>query len=353
MNRVTFQPVSDPSEWDAVVVACPSACAFHSSEWKRAVNCAFPQYRGQDFWVKRDGKRIGGWSGFVFQPMPFFSVWEASPWNLFGGYLPFSEEDPLDAGILGAWESEARRGGACRLVLTLYPSNQEEDPLVSEAGFQLVERKTTHVLKLPKSPEGLWNAYKGSVRTDVRKSRNAQVRVRRTKKPDEVREFYRLYAATMARFGSLAKPESLVQCLVASPLGTLWVAEREGHIVAGLLTLAFARTMTIWMAASLVEERRHAPNHALYHAALEYALAQGYERVDFGASPPENRGLMAFKESFGAKAQTFGTYQKRLAPLRDALWERTEPLARKLYRFLSKLTTPLGISILIRGGFCP
>lgn len=332
MSRIIFQPVSDPSEWDAVVATCPSACAFHSSEWKQAVNCAFPQYRGQDFWVQRDGQRIGGWSGFVFQPIPFVSMWEASPWNLFGGYLPFSEEDRLDVRILSAWESEARREGACRLALTLHPNDEEKNPLISEAGFQRVETKTTHVLELPKSPEELWNAYKGSVRTDVRKSRNAKVQVRRTTNPDEIRDFYRLYAATMERFGSLAKPESLVRHLVISSLGRLWVAEREGQIVAGLFALCFARTMTIWMAASLPEERRYAPNHALYHAALEYALVQGYEHVDFGASPPENRGLMAFKESFGAKAKTFGTYRKRLAPLRDALWERTEPLARKFYR---------------------
>jgi hypothetical protein len=337
MNRVTFRPVADASEWDARVAVSRTACAFHSSDWKRSLNAAFPQYRGEDFWVERGGERVGGWSGFVFAPFPFVSVREAGPWNLFGGYLPFAE-DAMDAAILGAWEAEARRRGTCRLTLTPHPDDFSLlDSLLPELGFRRVTSKTTHVLDLPDNADDLWKGvYKGSVRTDVRKSRNASVTVRRTTNAADIRAFYAIYAATMERFGSLAKPETLVRNLVASPVGALWVAEREGRVVAGLFALRFARTVTIWMAASAPEERRYAPNHALYHAALEDAIAQGYWRVDFGASPPENRGLVAFKESFGASARTFGTYRKVLAPVRDALWERAEPLARWVYGVLTR-----------------
>jgi len=336
MCPVVFRPVADPSEWDRRIARSPLACAFHSSEWKRALNAAFPPYRGEDFWVERDGTRVGAWSGFAFAPFPFVTMQEASPWNLFGGYLPFGE-DATDTAILSAWETEARRRGSCRLRLTSHPDDEALPSLLPLLGFRLVETKKTHFLELPDNPETLWkDLYKGSVRTDVRKSRASRVCIRRATNNRDIQAFYRIYQAAMERFGSLAKPESLVRDLSLSPIGTLWVAEREGHLVAGLLALQFAHTVTIWMAASVPEERRYAPNHALYHAALEDAIARGYRRVDFGASPPENQGLIAFKESFGATARTFGVYQKVLRPLRSALWERTEPLARKAYHALTR-----------------
>jgi hypothetical protein len=336
-----MEPAADAGAWDAVIREWPDSCAFHASEWKRAVTASLPQYRASDFVLKSDGETVGAWSGFTFAPGPWLAFEEASPWHLFGGLLTPGGSEAEDAfgRALALWEAAARVRGRCALAVTLPPRQCGRFAHVCAAlGFAQVAAKRTHLLHPPPEPAALWErVYKGSVRTDVRKARRQGVRVRATAAVEDVRAFYRIYSQAMAGFGSLAKPYSLVRDLAASPLGTLLVAERRGRVVAGLLHLHFGSTVTIWMQASIPDERRHAPNHLLYHTALTWAVEHGYRRVDFGASPPENHGLMAFKESFGAAPADFGTFRKVLAPLRDGLWRRAEPLTRWAFGRIASL----------------
>ncbi len=336
MSVLRFEPSLDADAWDAHAVDMPGSCAFHSSTWKQALGAAFPQYQPADGYLLRDDARAGAWSGCVFAPAPFVSFAESSPWHLFGGPLGVAPDAFLDA--LACWEGHSRANGACALSLTLPPgafADMQSD--LQTVGFALTEEKFTHLLDLPEDEEALWSSYKGSVRTDVRKARAADVTVRPAHTDGDIGAFYAIYRATMDRFGSAAKPRRLVADLVGSSIGVLFLAEREGVPIAGLLLLVFGKTATVWMAASQPEERRHAPNHLLYHTALTWAMARGHTRADFGASPPENTGLVKFKESFGATRADFGTVTKTVAPARAALWKASEPTLRRLYRLAQTL----------------
>lgn len=329
-------------EWDELAKQCPDACAFHSSEWKAALTAAFPQYVASDSRHVRDGRSICLWSSFDFRPAPGIRIAEAGPWNLYGGYLAQSPSQSEFASALNRWEDRSRRASAAFLRLTLHPTDYEDRLAIArQAGFADFDSKRTHWLSLPDDPDTLWHdAYRGSVRTDIRRARKSGVTVEASSCPDDVRAFYALYADSMRRFGSLAKPLVLVEMLLAGSLGRLWVARREGSVVAGLLELRFGRWMTIWMAASEPSERRYSPNHLLYDAALRDATQAGVEMADFGASPPGNDGLVAFKESFGAQEMAFGTVTKTTAPLRSWLWRVAEPAARGAYRRFQRINRP-------------
>jgi lipid II:glycine glycyltransferase (peptidoglycan interpeptide bridge formation enzyme) len=267
----------------------------------------------------------------VFAPAPFVSFAEAGPWHLYGGPLGLGRDDFVDA--LACWEMQARSDRVCALSLTLPPSDfAASEGRLREAGFVMSAPKFTHVLDLPDDDEMLWKSYKGSVRTDVRKATAGGITVRTVHADAEIGAFYAIYRATMDRFGSVAKPRGLVADLAQSPLATLFLAERAGLPIAGLLLLAYGKIATVWMAASEPAERRLAPNHLLYHTALTWAMQRGYTQADFGASPPENTGLVKFKESFRATRGDFGTYTKTIAPLRSALWRASEPALRRIYR---------------------
>ena len=333
MSALRWDPADDPEAWDDYVSAIPGACAFHSRMWKQALSAAFPQYREADAYLRRGDERVGAWSGCVFAPAPFVSFAESSPWHLYGGPLGAARDGLVDA--VACWESQARREHACALSLTLPPDDfAASRDIVAELGFGLTGPKFTHVLDLPGDEGTLWADYKGSVRTDVRKARAAGVTVREVREGPEIGAFYAIYRATMDRFGSVSKPPGMVADLARSPIATLFLAERAGIPVAGLLLLVFGKVATVWMAASQPPERRHAPNHLLYHTALTWAMERGYQRADFGASPPENVGLVKFKESFGAARADFGTMTKTIAPLRSALWRASEPALRRVYRSL-------------------
>lgn len=331
MSAFRHELASDAEAWDTYVSDLPGACAFHSSVWKQALGAAFPQYRSADAYLTRDGARVGAWSGCVFAPAPFVSFAESGPWHLYGGPLGVDRADFVDA--LACWEMSARTTRACALSLTLPPDDfaASQDDLRG-AGFAVSAPKFTHLLRLPDDEEALWNSYKGSVRTDVRKATAGGLTVRPVHADAEIGAFHAIYRATMDRFGSVAKPRGMVADLARSPLATLFLAERDGLPIAGLLLLVYGKIATVWMAASDPAERRLAPNHLLYHTALTWAMARRYTQADFGASPPENLGLVKFKESFGATRADFATVTKTVAPLRSALWRASEPALRRVYR---------------------
>ena len=54
------------------------ANAFHSTEWARALEEAFPQYRLERWSAVRDGERAGLWAGFSFAPAPFLSFFRGA-----------------------------------------------------------------------------------------------------------------------------------------------------------------------------------------------------------------------------------------------------------------------------------
>lgn len=326
-----MEPI-DAEEWDAHVCACAGANAFHSTEWARALEEAFPQYRLERWSAVRDGERAGLWAGFSFAPAPFLSFSEALPWNLPGGLLPLQPLSEADIeAALNAWENMARSRGQSGLTLAC----SLDEAVLKRAGFSLKERKTTHRLRLPADAEALWNNnYKGNARTDIRKARKSGAAAREASTEADAAAFYAIYAETMRRFGSPAKPFALVRRLALSPIGRLTVAEREGRIAAGLLLLHYAREASVWMAAGTLESRPFAANRLLYDDALRWAVERGYERVDFGASPPNQPGVAAFKASFGASAFEFGVWEKALSPVRFRLWRTAEPWARRVYRLL-------------------
>lgn len=327
-TELRMKPINE-EEWDALIGACDGANAFHSTEWARALEEAFPQYRTERWAATRGGERAALWSGFSFAPAPFFSFSEALPWSLPGGLLPLqplSDTDIEEA--LYAWEKAAKSRGQCGLTLTC----PMDESVLKRAGFSLKERKTTHRLRLPADAETLWNNYKGNARTDIRKARKSGVTTREAEGEADAAAFYAIYAETMRRFGSPAKPFGLVRRLALSPIGRLVVAEREGRIAAGLLMLHYAREASIWMAAGMLESRPFAANRLLYDEALRWAVERGYEHVDFGASPHDQPGVAAFKASFGASAFQFGVWEKALSPVRFRLWRTAEPWARRVYR---------------------
>jgi lipid II:glycine glycyltransferase (peptidoglycan interpeptide bridge formation enzyme) len=147
----------------------------------------------------------------------------------------------------------------------------------------------------------------------------------------DLEAFYGIYLATIKRLGGTPKPQSLIQSLYRSRIGKLAIAKRDGIVIGGLLYLFFNRTVTLWCEASDLQYLEYRPNNAIFHHIIQWACAEGYEWVDFGASPPDHHGLIAHKEQYKAQRFGFCSYIKIHSPLKREVWQTTEPLLRKLY----------------------
>lgn len=192
----------------------------------------------------------------------------------------------------------------------------------------------THLLKTARNVDTLWCAYNKRVRGAVRKAEKSGVEVKDTSSNAALSTFYDMYLMTVNRLGGTPKPRSLMQTLLEKRVAKLAIAIYRGTLIAGLLYLCFNRTVTLWCEASVPTFLKYRPNNAIFHHIITRACHEGYEWIDFGASPPGNAGLIAHKEQYRAVRTEFASYTKVLSGLKRTLWSCSEGALRRIYTWM-------------------
>ena len=337
MDVYTLEPVSPQrdSDWDAVIQECPNSNVYQSSVWRDALTHSFKQLNPVYLLIKRDKSLIGGVPAFVFQPIPGIRLWYSMPWNLFGGPLLINSTDVNTDELISSIETYLQSVGAekgwSEMCWTLSPDDSVKyGDVLTAAGYEKHDH-WTHLLKTDRDIDLLWQAYNKRVRGAVRKAQKSGVKVTDTDSDEDIAIFYNMYLGTVKRLGGTPKPLKLMEYLLQHGIAKLAIATYQGTIIAGLLYLHFNRTVTLWCEASLPEFLQYRPNNAIFHHIITLACDEGYEWVDFGASPPESTGLIAHKEQYRAKRTDFCSWTKTILPIRRSLWTRSERLLRKIY----------------------
>jgi len=325
--------------WDEVLTQCPDTNAFHSGAWRVALENSFNQLVPTYYLIKENNSFIGGLPAFVFQPIPGIKMFHSMPWNLFGGMQLIDEISVEIDSLIESVETQLHETigeeNLCETVFTLSPTQTTTyGQRLTEVGYQKYKTFFTHRLKTSVDYEILWKAYNKRIRGAVRKAAKAGVTVFDTNAEDDLHAFYKIYLSTVKRLGGTPKPLSLIESLYQSHVARLAIAKHDGVIIAGLLYLCFNRTVTLWCEASVPEFLEYRPNNAIFHQIIQWACADGYEWVDFGASPPDQHGLIAHKEQYRAERLNFCNYRKIHSPLKRAVWRKSEPALRQIYTWV-------------------
>ena len=332
----TVEPLTsqNQNEWDFVIQRCPNTTAFQSLAWRDALASAFKQLTPVYMLIKRQDSMIGGLPAFVFQPIPGIRLWHSMPWNLFGGIHLMDITDVNPEGLITFVETTAVEKGWCEIRWTLPPEHTATyGSFFVAKGYERTHH-FTHLLKTDGDVDTIWHAYNKRVRGAVRKAEKSGVEVTDTDNEEALSVFYDMYLMTVKRLGGTPKPRSLMRTLLQRKIAKLAIATYQGTIIAGLLYLRFNRTVTLWCEASVPAFLKYRPNNAIFHYIITETCRDGYEWVDFGASPPENAGLIAHKEQYRATCTDFASYTKVVSPLKRTLWTRSEGALRQIYTWM-------------------
>ena len=332
----TLVPLTSQNQeqWDAVIQRCPNTTAFQSLAWRDALADAFRQLNPVYMLVKQQDSVVGGLPAFVFQPIPGIRLWHSMPWNLFGGIHLIESVKLNPEALITSIETAAAEHGWCEIRWTLPPEHTTTyGDFFTETGYERTDH-FTHLLETDGDVDVLWHAYNKRVRGAVRKAEKSGVEVTDTDSEEALSVFYDMYLMTVKRLGGTPKPRSLMQTLLQRKIAKLAIAMYDGTIIAGLLYLLFNQTVTLWCEASVPAFLKYRPNNAIFHYIITEACREGYQWVDFGASPPENVGLVAHKEQYRATRTDFASYTKVVSPLKRALWTQSEGALRQIYTWM-------------------
>ena len=334
----TVEPLTSQNydEWDDVIQQCPNTTAFQSLAWRDALAAAFRQLNPVYRLIKQQDTVVGGLPAFVFQPIPGIRLWHSMPWNLSGGIHLIENVKLNPEALITSIETAAAENGWCEIRWTLTPEHTTTyGDFLAEAGYDRTDH-FTHLLETDGDVDVIWHAYNKRVRGAVRKAEKSGVAVTDTDSEEALSTFYDMYLMTVKRLGGTPKPRSLMQTLLQRKIAKLAIATYNGTIIAGLLYLLFNQTVTLWCEASVPAFLKYRPNNAIFHYIITEACREGYRWVDFGASPPENTGLIAHKEQYRATRADFASYNKVVSPLKMTLWTRSEGALRQIYTWMQR-----------------
>jgi hypothetical protein len=347
---ITIDPVAD-ARWDALVVAHPQATVYHLGDFAEILHCCYgfePCYIGLE---DARGRLVAGMplmrTRGLYRGVRVVSL----PLARFGGPLAASADQ---AATLLRSACELARETGTGLVMRSPQMGYEE--LVPE--LRAIGEYPSWVAQLPSDPEELRAGWRKRLRDCVDQSERGGLTVRDAAGEPDLRRFYRLYVSTMRRHGVLPRPYRQMalpwRILGRSGRVKVLLVERDGELLAAGLFHTFGHAMEARFVGSDPRHHPKRPNHALYWHALRWAIAQGYERFDFGGG---GGSLAEFKRRWGAEPVPAAKYVQasatELASQADAQPEAGRSRAGRyptafLWRRFPAALAPLAGSVVYR-----
>ncbi|MGZ7135898.1 MAG: lipid II:glycine glycyltransferase FemX, partial [Methanobacterium sp.] len=164
----------------------------------------------------------------------------------------------------------------------------------------------THVLELEgKNYEDIWeNDFHQRVRRSIRKAKKSGVEVRESTSLNDFKTFYNIYDTEASQKWGYKTPQIPLKLFknlykYGSNHVKLSLAIKDEKTIAGALSLAYSKTVYVFISAFLPEYGAFNPTSLLFNEAIKQACQEGYDYVNFGTSG-NLKNVRKFKEKFGA-----------------------------------------------------
>ena len=284
MDSMPVDICNDQTLWDNYVMSAPGACNYHRWTWREAIQKTYghtPYYLA----AVENGAIHGVLPLFRIKSRLFGTSLVSVPFFSYGGFL--ADSPAASNALLARAADLAHELGARHVELRQGSS--------IESGWQEVASKVTMEIPLPATPEQLWKRLSTGMRNKIRNGQKQGLR------PEwggleAIDHFYPVFAANMRNLGTPVYPKSWFQNLWrCSPDSVRVLLLWDGTApVAGAFLVDFRGTLELPWSASLPESRKKYSQVLLYWTFLEWAIQQGYKRMDLGRCTPGG-GTYEFK----------------------------------------------------------
>ena len=291
-----LDPLTDP-RWTGFVERHPAASVFHSRGWL----CALQMTYGYE--------PLAVTTSMPTEPLTNALLFCLVRSVMTGGRLvslPFTDHcEPLVENVeqlraLCDHLDTLRRAEGCQ-----YTEIRTSGSIIGfEESFKECDVYQWHRLDLRSSLDALYKGFhKDCIRRRIRHAERQGLIYEEGRTKPLVQSLYDLIVLTRLRKHVPPQPFEWFQNLVAS-MGNnvcIRVAFKEGRPIAGILTMNHGKTMYYKYGGSDATFNHLGATPMLFWQAIQAARSAGMEELDLGRSDAENRGLIKFKERWGAQ----------------------------------------------------
>lgn len=173
-----------------------------------------------------------------------------------------------------------------------------------------------HVLDLSRGSEQLFSGLRNSTRRNIKKAMNEKVDVSISRSSSAMKEFCRLNVITRKEHGLPPQPDRffhrLHDLIIARGMGFISVASVFDRTIAANVYLHFGREVIYKYGASDKRYQHLRANNLVMWEAVKWCCDKGFKEMNLGRTEPVNRGLMQFKDGWGAKPYQIAYYKYNL-----------------------------------------
>jgi hypothetical protein len=170
-----------------------------------------------------------------------------------------------------------------------------------------------HILDLSCGRQQLFSNLRDSTRRNIKKAQNEKVEVNISNSLTAVKEFYQLNAMTRKEHGLPPQPYKFFQHLhdkvISRNMGFIATASLRDRAIAANVYLNFGEEVIYKYGASDKAWQHLRANNLVMWEAIKWSCDRGFQRLCFGRTEPEHKGLMQFKAGWGAKAYQIYYYR--------------------------------------------
>jgi lipid II:glycine glycyltransferase (peptidoglycan interpeptide bridge formation enzyme) len=333
---------ADRERWDAFVAGAPNGHLLQGWAWGE-----FKRLHG---WrpVRLALVQDGQWRAVV--QVLFRSIAGLSLAYVPRGPVASFEQSEAYAQLLAGLHRYARR----RLCLVLKvepnePASPELGEWLRRQGFvkspHTAQPRATLMLDLADGAEAVLAALPKTTRYQIRLAARRGVQARAARDDGDVQTFAALMGTTGERAGFAVRSpryyQDVLRLFGQRGQAALFLAEREGQVIAGVMVFAFGSEGIYMYAASTNEHKEASPNDLLQWRAIQWCIDKGCTRYDLWGIPPEAElgtpgegagapdtadglwGVYRFKRRFAKRAVHYvGAYDYPYVPPLYRLWAR-------------------------------
>ena len=296
------QPAPEDLWWE-VARACSYATFFHTPLWHKLAVDAYPAYRDASIAIEcEDGVRA---------VLPLLD--EAPLHGLGRGYVSTFAACYGDLIATGPVDEATRteilrRVRGLRVLRAKIIGNPLAPSRESPPGFQ-ARPDVTHMIRLDEPLDIMTSRFSSNHRRSIARARREGVSVREATTEREYRTYYEAYLDSLRRWGERATsryPWKLFERGFAMARQhpdhiKLWLARREGEILAGAWIFYWRDHAAYWHGAMFERAMPFRPSHLLHAEIMRDAIERGFRWYDFNPSGG-HEGVVRFKRGFGADA---------------------------------------------------
>jgi lipid II:glycine glycyltransferase (peptidoglycan interpeptide bridge formation enzyme) len=302
INRVEVLNPVKYAGWNEKITEHKGYTFFHLSHWAKLISETYGYT--PVFQVIKEGDRIAG----ILPLMEVKSILTGKR----GISLPFSDfSSPLVQNsdqFSDLLEATKDYGREAKWKYLEIKGAQDYLPSGTESYIEY-----EHIIDFDGNEEKLFSAFDSTTKRNIRKAIKENVKVHRSQSFESVARFYKLNSLTRQRHGLPPQPYSffknLYNIIIKENLGTVFLAEHNGNVIAGAVYLHIGKKALYKYGASNIKYQNLRANNLVMWEAIKWYDSKGFEEFSFGKTEPDNEGLRRFKNGWSVRELKSHTYR--------------------------------------------